>query len=310
MACDPPPTGPGLTESLENRYDLPQIPGSSGESQLIFIWADTGDITQGVVTMFHFFIRRICVICMVALALTGCETAQELDKRDEAYCKLQSGQTMLERDNKAYTNCRDALVTARARFTVEHEWPNLLQLLISVLFGSAAAAAVINAVWFGLLWIYKASGRRLRLQNKTYNVSLKLKESITRDKYETLFKDISFYCLLVKFGRDDYLSKMASDEERFEGRQRLERKDIRVTFDEPDRVTFVLELPIHKTLGTQFKCFAEARSIDRMPAVIEELKKCEIEVYSYERTRMYFLLDQFTIIDTIEKLKNNYIYPS
>jgi hypothetical protein len=31
MACDPPPTGPGLTESLENRYDLPQIPGSSGE---------------------------------------------------------------------------------------------------------------------------------------------------------------------------------------------------------------------------------------------------------------------------------------
>jgi hypothetical protein len=34
MACDPPPTGPGLTESLENRYDLPQIPGSSGESRM------------------------------------------------------------------------------------------------------------------------------------------------------------------------------------------------------------------------------------------------------------------------------------
>ena len=34
MACDPPPTWPGLTESLENRYDLPQIPSSSGESRL------------------------------------------------------------------------------------------------------------------------------------------------------------------------------------------------------------------------------------------------------------------------------------
>ena len=35
MACDPPPTGPGLTESLENRYDPPQIPGSSGNSRFI-----------------------------------------------------------------------------------------------------------------------------------------------------------------------------------------------------------------------------------------------------------------------------------
>ena len=29
-ACDPPPTWPGLTESLKNLYDLPQIPGHPG----------------------------------------------------------------------------------------------------------------------------------------------------------------------------------------------------------------------------------------------------------------------------------------
>ena len=86
-------------------------------------------------------------------------------------------------------------------------------------------------------------------------------------------------------------------------------------FDAGERVIFTLKLPIHKSLGTQFKSFAEARSVEQVPAVIASLQKCEhaSEVKqsdSYRRTRVYFLLDQFIAINTINVgVKNNYIFP-
>ena len=103
-----------------------------------------------------------------------------------------------------------------------------------------------------------------------------LKESITREEYTNVFREISaFYCLVVRYGTDEYISKMASDGERFEGRQLLKVRPISATFDENNQAKFELKLPIHKTMGTQFKCFAVARSVDRVPAVIAILEKCE-----------------------------------
>ena len=67
--------------------------------------------------------------------------------------------------------------------------------------------------------------------------------------------------------------------------------------------------------GTQFKCFAEAQSVAQVPAVIKALEECEHarcvrQSDSYKRTRVYFLLDQFVAIDTINAaVQNNYIFP-
>jgi hypothetical protein len=269
--------------------------------------------------MGQILIRRIFLLCVLTVGLAGCETTQQqalvlaLDKHDEEYCRRQIGPTMPEPD-KTYADCRHALMTARATRDVSNT-PAFSSVLIGVLVGSAVVAAVINAVWYGLLWLYKAVGRLLRRRPKTH--VFYLGDSITRDQYQTLSQDISaFRCLLVRFGTDDYISKTASDEERFEGRQRLKLYKITVAFDNRDRATFKLNLPIHRTLGTQFKCFAEAHSVDQVPAVIEKLTKCDHasdvkQSDSFERTRVYFLLDQFAVVKTInEDVKNNYIYPS
>jgi hypothetical protein len=58
-----------------------------------------------------------------------------------------------------------------------------------------------------------------------------------------------------------------------------------------------------------------ARSVDRVPAVIAILEKCEHasdvkQSDSYKRERVFFLLDQFAVVDTIHAgIKNNYVFP-
>ena len=186
--------------------------------------------------------------------------------------------------------------------------------LKQVLVGSAVVAFVINLVWQGLSFAWTEAARWLRLRTKSHDFVLG--NAITRQKYEELSQDISgFYCLFVRYGSDNYLMKMASDEERYEGRLRLKLIPIEVKFNEKDQAVFTLTLTIHKSLGTQFKCFAQARSIERVPAVIERLKKCEHasmprQSDSYHRDRIYFLLDQFVQIPTVDPaVTNNYIFP-
>ena len=61
------------------------------------------------------------LLCLLALALAGCETAQErqqrlalsLDKQDDEYCLKQIGPTTPD-PTIAYNECRHALMTARA----------------------------------------------------------------------------------------------------------------------------------------------------------------------------------------------------
>lgn len=191
-----------------------------------------------------------------------------------------------------------------------HFWPALQQILI----GSAVVTTVINITWFVISSAVNAVARRLRLQVKQH--LFVLKEGVTREEYANLSRDISaFYCLIVRYGTDDYISKMASDSERFEGRQLLKVRPISATFDQDDQVKFSLTLPIHKTMGTQFKCFAQARSVEHVSAVIATLAKCEHasdvkQSDSYKRERVFFLLDQFAVVETIHPgIRNNYIFP-
>jgi hypothetical protein len=186
--------------------------------------------------------------------------------------------------------------------------------LSKILFGSAVITTVINVTWFVISSCLNFIARRMHLRVKSHQFVLG--EGITRAKYEALIQNISaFHCLLIRYGTDDYIIQMASDRERYEGRQRLKVLPISAASDADDRVIFTLKLPVHKSLGTQFKCFAEARSVEQVPAVIASLQKCEhaSEVKqsdSYKRTRVYFLLDQFIAIDTINAgVKNNYIFP-
>jgi hypothetical protein len=189
-----------------------------------------------------------------------------------------------------------------------------LQTLYQILIGSAFVTMVINVTWFLISSGVNFVVRRARLRIKRHDFVLG--KAITREAYENLSRDISgFYCLLVRYGIDEYMSRLANDQERVDGRQQLRIFKVSVKIDSKNMAIFGLRLPIHQRLGTQFKCFVVGRSEDRIPAIIDILKKCEHvsdvkQSDSYYRDRVYFLLDQFAIVDTITSgVRNNYIFP-
>jgi hypothetical protein len=187
-------------------------------------------------------------------------------------------------------------------------------LSLRTLLASTVLTVLINLVWFVTSGVLTWITRRLKVRVKSHNFILG--EGITRVDYENFAREVSgFYCLLVRHGTDDYISRMANDQERFEGRQQLKVHQVSVSFDSQNLAIFEITLPIHKSLGTQFKCFVAARSIDRVPAIIATLEKCEHvsdvkQSDSYHRDRVYFLLDRFFVVDTITAgVRNNYIFP-
>jgi hypothetical protein len=189
-----------------------------------------------------------------------------------------------------------------------------LRTLYQIMIGSAFVATVINVTWFFISSLLGYIVRRAHWRVRTH--TFVLGQAVTRQEYENLRRDISdFWCLIVRYGTDEYISKMASDQERFEGRQQLKLRRISVQFDKNSKPKFVLQLPIHKRMGTQFKCFVVARDVERVPAIITTLNKCEHvseikQSDSYHRDRVYFLLDQFFVIDTITPgVRNNFVFP-
>src|SRR5258708_10576286 len=191
--------------------------------------------------------------------------------------------------------------TLNSTFDPQQIWS--LQTLYQIMIGSAVVTTVINVTWFLISSALTQIARWAKLRVKSHDFILG--EGITRAKYENLEREISgFHCLLVRYGTDEYISRIANDQERFEGRQQLKVRRVSASFDSNNRAIFDLKLPIHKSLGTQFKCFVVARSLDRVPAIVAILEKCEHasdvkQSYVYYRDRVYFLLDRFAVVDTI-----------
>jgi hypothetical protein len=183
-----------------------------------------------------------------------------------------------------------------------------------IFIGSAFVTMVINITWFVLSSLMRHG---IRIANRRIRShSFDLGRAVSREEYNNFTNDISgFYCLIVRYGTDEYLSKLASDQERFEGRQQLAIRSISMRFDEKGNAIFSLKLPIHKRLGTQFKCFVEVRNLDKVPDVLAMLNNCDHtsdvkQSDSFHRNRIYFLLDQFFVVDTITAgVKNNFIFP-
>jgi hypothetical protein len=91
-------------------------------------------------------------------------------------------------------------------------------------------------------------------KNTVYFVTLT--RGVSAERYKQLGPILSgFYCLVVRYGTDNYLSTLASDQEKFEGR--LKNKIIRIEtkLDGAENANLVLKLPVHKRIGTQFKVF-------------------------------------------------------
>jgi hypothetical protein len=198
---------------------------------------------------------------------------------------------------------------AQAAFDPAHFWT--ADSLSKIVFGSAVVTTVINVTWFGISNAVRAIIRVSRRAVIPHHVVL---GQVSREKFDTTLKPISlFYCLLVRYGTDSYIEKLASDEERHEGRLRLKLIPVDVESDNSGNVFFVLKLPVHKRLGTQFKCFAAVTSMNEVQKVVEILQACAHvkdvkQSDSQYKNRIYFLLDHFAVVDSIDNIKNNFVY--
>ena len=188
-----------------------------------------------------------------------------------------------------------------------------LQTLYQVMVGSAVVATVINVTWFIMSSSVRAAVRLTR--RRTENHTAILGRTLTPEEYKNVMEAITgFYCLVVRYGTDDYLQKLASDEERHEGRLRLKILPVQVKFDERGNAAFALRLPVHKRLGTQFKCFAMVKHVKDVNTVITMLNGCAHvkdvkQSDSQHKNRIYFSLDQFFMITTVDGIKNNFVFP-
>jgi hypothetical protein len=152
--------------------------------------------------------------------------------------------------------------------------------------------------------------------------------TINRGNWKELSSSIhGFYVIAARFGTEEYLEKFASDEERAEGRWRLAITKMSVRFDAKGNAFLVLKIPVHRYLGTQFKCFVAVRS-DGNEEKLEQrvqnweslLPRCKNIVAKAEHlepdpigrggpqvhNRLYFLISTFSTC-AVGTRRNNFI---
>jgi hypothetical protein len=199
---------------------------------------------------------------------------------------------------------------------------------IAAAVGTSLLTAIVNVTWLFM----RSVRRRLRWRKKIFRVSLAPRAAgevtINRTNWQELSNSIhGFYVIAARFGTEEYLEKFASDEERAEGRWRLSITNIPVRFDGNGNAFLVLKIPVHKFLGTQFKCFVAVRSDgdeekleQRMQSWEALLRRCKNIVEKAEppepdpigrggpqvHNRLYFLLDTFSTC-AVAARRNNFI---
>jgi hypothetical protein len=197
-----------------------------------------------------------------------------------------------------------------------------------------ASVVIITAVLTAvgqLTWLFlKYARHRIRWHTKTFRISLEpgegLEPTINRSNYGALLSEITgFYCIVARFGTEEYLRDYASDDERAEGSWQMRVTRLGVEFDQAGNAQLILKVPVHRYLGTQFKCFVALRNPNKDglgQRWTELLKRCKniarktaaekIETVAFvvtgqRRDRVYFLLEQFGQCYAGPTIVNNYI---
>jgi hypothetical protein len=184
---------------------------------------------------------------------------------------------------------------------------------IQVLAGSAVITAVINAIWFLVSALLHRLQHWWNATSTVYPVAFT--RGMTKARYDQIKPHIKgFSCLHVRYGTDQYLSTLASDQEKFEGRLKNNVLPIKLRFDNQGNALFSLSLPLHKRIGTQFKCFVTVAREEALASVQQFLADCDrikdISVSkSIRSNRIYFLLDRFDEVKTVDGHTNNMVYP-
>jgi len=122
-------------------------------------------------------------------------------------------------------------------------------------------------------------------------------------------------CLIIRYGTDRYIERLASDRDRQDGRLQNRVIDVPIEVNDDGSTTFRLRVPVHKRLGTQFKCFADVQDASKIDEVMVFLSNCE-NVVSPDRSssplhphRIFFLLRAFDVVESVDGHSNNMCLP-
>jgi hypothetical protein len=175
----------------------------------------------------------------------------------------------------------------------------------------AGAAAILVAIarlaWSLVGYLLRVASFYLSRRISRYEIELGPIENVPR-------AISGIYCQIVRFGTDLYIEKMASDQERYEGRLQNKVRKLATHRTADGRLVVQFRLPVHKRIGTQFKTFVRVHDAKDLPAV--EAFLGQLKIVSNVKSSPYqdppkvsFTINMFPIIETVEGIKNNFFYP-
>lgn len=185
----------------------------------------------------------------------------------------------------------------------------LLGLLIDV----ALVTAVVAVVWNALMAIGRAITESLEVQGVKHR--LIIARGLTRHDFDQVRRAIrGWRIMVVRYGTEEYLRSLAGEADRHIGRPRHSSSGMRLSLSASGEAILRWSLPVHRRMGTQFRCFVVTRKGAGGLSVLADILKLydEIEVLQPdlpERKRIYFLLSHFPVIASAEGVRNNYVAP-
>jgi hypothetical protein len=172
---------------------------------------------------------------------------------------------------------------------------------------------VVWVVWRILgqvgIWIADA------LEVQSVRQSVIVARGLTRHDFDQVRKGVrAWQVLLVRYGSDEYLRGMAGEADRHVGRPRYIRLKVHLSLSAVGEMALRWTLPVHRRMGTQFRCFVELRPGGSPAEVITGILKHydAIEVAQPDPAspgRVYFLLRRFPTITSAEGVRNNFVRP-
>ncbi len=136
--------------------------------------------------------------------------------------------------------------------------------------------------WFTLKFLGQFITDALEIQTGKHR--LVIARGLTRHDFEQVRKAIrGWNLLLIRYGSDDYLRTMAGETDRNVGRPRYAILPMKLSLSPTGEVLLSFSLPVHRRLGTQFRCFIDTKKGDMGPSVLTGMLKHydEIEVIEF-----------------------------
>jgi len=185
------------------------------------------------------------------------------------------------------------------------------------LLGMILDVALVTATVWGVWTAFAALGRMIAdtLEIQGAKHRLIIARGLTRHDFDQVRKSIrGWRVMVVRYGTEEYLRLLAGEADRNIGRPRHSSSGMKISLSASGEAILSWSLPIHRRLGTQFRCYILTRKGGAGFSVLADILKHydEIEVLQPdlpERKRIYFLLSHFPEIASAEGVRNNYIAP-